>query len=126
MDAARGPIEVSDIVRDIDRLITEMTRLRSRVSELEHAPVARDRPVRETVETAHLVFAPFATMSTIVISTSPSALPRECSGNLTGFRASQRVSDSANERMNASANQREIGLAAPRVAGDLTPCFRPN
>ncbi len=48
MDTAKGPIEVSDIVCVNDTATTEMTTLRSRVSELEHAPVARDRSVRET------------------------------------------------------------------------------
>ncbi len=47
METTGGSIRVSDIVRDIDRLINEMTALRSRISELEHAPLAQVRSVRE-------------------------------------------------------------------------------
>ena len=47
METAGEPIRVSDIVREIDRLIGEMTALRGRVSELDRAPAERGRSVRE-------------------------------------------------------------------------------
>jgi len=46
--SAEAPIQIQDIVEEIDRLITEMTMLRSRVSALGSSPVQLRRSVRET------------------------------------------------------------------------------
>ena len=45
--SARAPTPIQDIVEEIDRLITEMTMLRSRVSALDSSPVQLRHSVRE-------------------------------------------------------------------------------
>ena len=47
MSAAEAPPQIQDIVREIDRLIAEMTALRSQVSALTSPQVTLDRSVRE-------------------------------------------------------------------------------
>jgi hypothetical protein len=48
MNAVKAPPQIQDIVEEIDRLIAEMTVLRSQVSALGSPPVRPDRSVRET------------------------------------------------------------------------------
>ena len=47
MSAAEAPHQIQDVVREIDRLIAEMTALRSQVSALASRSVTVDRSVRE-------------------------------------------------------------------------------
>ena len=47
MNTVKAPPQIQYIVREIDRLIAEMTLLRSQVSTLSSPPVQPDRSVRE-------------------------------------------------------------------------------